>query len=188
MPHFNSSRHHATRILKTMNEFNRIIERLQLQPHPEGGFYREMHRSEKCIKDVHTLEEKSAYTTIYYLLSGGDFSAWHRIQSDESWFYHLGCDLLVYYFDENKTLQTIQIGMESMNFQATIPANTWFASKPINEHSFCLVSCAVAPGFLFSEFEIAQRDALLTEFGHTAENVSIITKLTRPSVLVTSGQ
>ncbi len=138
-----------------------------------------MHRSEKFIKDIHSLEDKSAYTTIYYLLSGKDFSAWHRIQSDESWFYHLGCDLLVYYFDKNKALQTIQVGMESMNLQATIPANTWFASKLTNEHSFCLVSCAVAPGFLFSEFEIAQREGLLKEFGGIAESESAITALTR---------
>lgn len=164
---------------EAMNQFNLIIERLKLQPHPEGGFYREMHRSEKFIKDMHSLEDKSAYTTIYYLLSGTDFSAWHRIQSDESWFYHSGCDLLVYYFDKNKALQTIQVGMESMNLQATIPANTWFASKPKNEDSFCLVSCAVAPGFLFSEFEIAQREDLLKEFGGAAENESVITALTR---------
>lgn len=164
-----------------MNEFNRIIESLKLKPHPEGGFYREMHRSEKLIKDINTLEEKSSYTTIYYLLSGSDFSAWHRIQSDESWFYHLGCDLLVYYFDKNKALQTIQVGMESMNLQSTIPANTWFASKPMSEHSFCLVSCAVAPGFLFSEFEIARREDLLKEFGGKEENESVITSLTRPS-------
>jgi predicted cupin superfamily sugar epimerase len=75
-----------------------------------------------------------------------------------------------------------------MGVEATIPANTWFASKPINKHSFCLVSCAVAPGFLFSEFEIAQREALLTEFGHTAESVSVIHALTRLSVPEVNGQ
>ena len=162
-----------------MNEINRLIETLELQPHPEGGFYREMHRSIKMIKDVHTLENKSAYTTIYYLLSGRDFSAWHRIQSDESWFYHLGCDLLVYYFDEKNKLKTIQIGMESMNLQATIPANTWFASKPLDENSFCLVSCAVAPGFLFSEFEIAKAKVLLEQYGHSAIEIQAIHALTR---------
>jgi predicted cupin superfamily sugar epimerase len=162
-----------------MNEINRLIDILELQPHPEGGFYKEMHRSEKKIKDSHTLEDKSAYTTIYYLLSGRDFSAWHRIQSDESWFFHLGCDLLVYYFDEHQALQTIQIGMESMNLQATIPANTWFAAKPLVEDAFCLVSCAVAPGFLFNEFEIAKAHVLLEQFGHSESAVQAIHLLTR---------
>jgi predicted cupin superfamily sugar epimerase len=162
-----------------MNEINRLIKTLELQPHPEGGFYREMHRSNKKIKDFQTLEDKSAYTTIYYLLSGGDFSAWHRIQSDESWFHHLGCDLLVYYFDENRALQTIQIGMESMNLQATIPANTWFAAKPLDENGFCLVSCAVAPGFLFSEFEIAQAQELIEQYGHSESGMQALHALTR---------
>lgn len=162
-----------------MNEINKLIETLELQPHPEGGFYREMHRSIKKIKDFHTLEDKSAYTTIYYLLSGQDFSAWHRIQSDESWFYHLGCDVLVYYFDEQKTLKTIQLGMESMRFQATFPADTWFAAKPLDENGFCLVSCAVAPGFLFSEFEIAKAQALLEQYGHSEKEAQAIHAFTR---------
>ena len=162
-----------------MNEIKKLIETLELQPHPEGGFYRELHRSITKIKDFYTLEDKSAYTTIYYLLSGRDFSAWHRIQSDESWFYHLGCDLVVYYFDEHKTLKTMQIGLESMKLQATIPANTWFAAKPLDENEFCLVSCAVAPGFLFTEFEIAKAQVLLEQYGHSERAVQAIHALTR---------
>lgn len=162
-----------------MSELNRIIDLLSLQPHPEGGFYREMHRSKKTIKDLQTLADKNAYTTIYYLLEGHDFSVWHRIQSDETWFYHLGCDLLVYYFDEEHTLQTIEVGMESMNLQATIPANTWFAAKPKNEHAFSLVSCAVAPGFEFSEFEIGTSQKLLSIFGDSVINLKAIQAFTR---------
>ncbi|MCM0034437.1 MAG: cupin domain-containing protein [Burkholderiaceae bacterium] len=162
-----------------MSELNRMIDLLALQPHPEGGFYREMHRSTTSIKDASTLADKCAYTTIYYLLSGEDFSAWHRIKSDETWFYHLGCDLLVYYFDEKHSLQTIQVGMESMNLQATIPANTWFAATPSKKNSFSLVSCAVAPGFQFSEFEIGTLEKLLAIYGSTDQNLKAIQALTR---------
>jgi predicted cupin superfamily sugar epimerase len=162
-----------------MHELKRIIDLLELQPHPEGGFYREMHRSTKSIKDASTLSNKCAYTTIYYLLSGDDFSAWHRIQSDETWFYHLGCDLLVYYFDEKHTLQTIEVGMESMNLQATIPANTWFAARPKTQQAFTLVSCAVAPGFEFSEFEIGTSQKLLNIYGGSDINLKAIQLLTR---------
>jgi len=79
----------------------------------------------------------------------------------------------------NKELQTIQLRLDSKYLQATIPANTWFAAKPISQNSFCLVSCAVAPGFEFADFEIGQRDSLLREFGHSADNIKAIETLTR---------
>ena len=125
------------------------------------------------------LVQKSAYTSIYYLLSGNDFSSWHRIKSDETWYFHSGCDVIIYIFDEDKALQTIQLGMDSKCLQATIPANTWFAAKPVLENSFCLVSCAVAPGFEFADFGIGARDSLLNEFGHSADRRKAIEALTR---------
>ena len=162
-----------------MQDIRTIINALHLEPHPEGGFYKEMHRSEIAVKDLKGSNNKSAHTSIYYLLSGKDFSAWHRIKSDETWYFHLGCDVLIYFFDENKLLRTIQVGMASKNLQATIPANTWFAAKPLSENAFCLVSCAVAPGFEFDDFEIARRDDLSREFGNSDENIQIIQALTR---------
>ena len=123
--------------------------------------------------------QKSAYTSIYYLLASEDFSSWHRIKSDETWYFHSGCDVIIYFFDMNKELQTIQLGLDSKCLQATISANTWFAAKPISQNSFCLVSCAVAPGFEFADFEIGQRDRLLREFSHSADNIKAIEILTR---------
>jgi predicted cupin superfamily sugar epimerase len=161
-----------------MNEIDSLVDALDLQPHPEGGFYREMYRSPAFVKDLDQVE-KSAFTSIYYLLSGSDFSSWHRIKSDEAWYFHSGCDVLIYYFDKNKLLQTIQLGLESQYFQATIPANTWFAAKPVSKTSFCLVSCAVAPGFDFNDFEIGERANLLKEFGHSSNQIEAIQSLTR---------
>jgi len=161
-----------------MNEIDSLVDALHLQPHPEGGFYSEVYRSQAIVKDSGQVE-KSAFTSIYYLLSGSDFSSWHRIKSDEAWYFHSGCDVLIYFFDENKLLQTVQLGLESKHFQTTIPANTWFAAKPINEAAFCLVSCAVAPGFDFKDFEIGERATLLKEFGHSSNQIEAIESLTR---------
>lgn len=162
-----------------MHDMNVIIDALKLEPHPEGGFYREMYRSETRVSDLSLAGDKSAHTSIYYLLSGKDFSAWHRIESDETWYFHLGCDLLIYFIDQNKMVRAVRIGMESKSFQATIPAHTWFAAKPLKEDAYCLVSCAVAPGFEFEDFEMGNREALLNEFGITAENTKLIEALTR---------
>jgi predicted cupin superfamily sugar epimerase len=162
-----------------MQDLQAIIAALKLEPHPEGGFYKEMHRSSAIVEAFAGPGKKSAYTSIHYLLSGKDFSAWHRIKSDETWYFHLGCDVLIYFFDGSKTLQTIQLGMGSKILQATIPAHTWFAAKPMSEDSFCLVSCAVAPGFEFDDFEIGRREDLMAEFGISAKGIQIIEALTR---------
>ena len=162
-----------------MQEIKAFIHSLQLQAHPEGGFYREMYRSPTMVQAINTPNEKSAYTSIYYLLSGHDFSSWHRIKSDETWYFHYGCDVLIYFFDAENGLQRIQLGLIGKKFQATIPANTWFAAKPLDAASFCLVSCIVAPGFEFSDFEMGKRQELLAEYGQTQVNINIITSLTR---------
>jgi predicted cupin superfamily sugar epimerase len=163
-----------------MLTLNSLIDQLQLVPHPEGGYYREIHRSNELVCLVDGLESKSAYTSIYYLLSGGDFSSWHRIKSDETWFFHSGCDVVIYYLDENKSMNNIQLGHDSKAYQATIFSNTWFAAKPATEDSFCLGSCVVARGFEFREFELGKREELIKEFGVTTESKRLITTLTRP--------
>ena len=161
-----------------MQTVNSLVDDLKLLPHPEGGFYREMYRSPTIVSSD-GLVQKSAYTSIYYLLAGDDFSSWHRIKSDETWYFHSGCDVIIYFFGENKALHTIQLGLNSKCLQATIQANTWFAAKPAQQDSFCLVSCAVAPGFEFADFEIGKRDSLLEEFGRNEENIKAIEALTR---------
>jgi len=162
-----------------MDDFKNIIQDLNLIPHPEGGFYKETFRSKQLINRVNSQNICSAYTCIYYLLSGLDFSSWHRISSDETWFFHQGCDLTIYLFNQNKALETIQLGLDTKQLQITIPANTWFAAKPLIETSYSLVSCAVAPGFEFVEFEIGNRAHLLDEFGNSSININFIKSLTR---------
>ena len=162
-----------------MPDIHSIIDDFGLVAHPEGGFYKEMYRSKVIIKDAKGIREKSAYTSIYYLLAGGDFSSWHRIKSDETWFFHQGCDLLIYFFDNEKHLQSIQLGLTSMILQATIPGNTWFAAKPIEQTSFSFVSCAVSPGFEFDDFELGDHQTLLGQFGGSEKNILALERLTR---------
>jgi predicted cupin superfamily sugar epimerase len=161
-----------------MQDIKAVIDSLGLEPHPEGGFYREMHRASSLIKEANG-NGKNAYSSIYYLLSGNDFSAWHRIHSDETWFFHLGCDIAIHYLDLKNRLAVVQIGLESMQFQATVPAGTWFAAKPVQTDAFCLVSCVVGPAFTFTEFEMGQRQTLLDSFGTSDKHIEAIQALTR---------
>jgi predicted cupin superfamily sugar epimerase len=161
-----------------MQDIQAVIDSLALEPHPEGGFYREMHRASSLVTEANC-NSKNAYSSIYYLLSGHDFSAWHRIQSDETWFFHLGCDIAIHYFDPQNMLAKAQIGLESKQFQATIPADTWFAAKPVRTDSFCLVSCVVGPAFTFTEFEMGQRQRLLDRYGTSEKRIEAIRALTR---------
>jgi len=156
-----------------------IIESLALIPHPEGGYYRETYRSDKTISAKHLDGVRSAYTTIYFLLGQGDFSAWHRVGSDETWLFHVGGEIDLFQFDLDGQLVHSQIGPKASVYQLTVPAGRWFAAKPAEPDQFCLVSCFVAPGFEFSDFELAQREDLLRTHGTTPEHRNLINKLTR---------
>ena len=98
--------------IQTVSEQQRLIEQHGLVPHPEGGFYAEAHRAKHRVQTGEGSPERSAYTSIHYLLAGDDFSGWHRIQSDETWFFHSGCDLVIYSFAENGQLQTQLLGAD----------------------------------------------------------------------------
>jgi predicted cupin superfamily sugar epimerase len=162
-----------------LSEKQRLIEQHGLVPHPEGGFYAEVHRAKCRVQAGAESPERSAYTSIHYLLEGNDFSAWHRIQSDETWFFHSGCDLVIYSFAENGQLQAQRLGVEAGCFQLTIPARTWFAAQPALVESCSFVSCVVAPGFEFDDFELASRQLLLETYGHSLESRTKIEAFTR---------
>ena len=160
-----------------MEEAKNIIDKLQLLPHPEGGFYRETYRSEMKI----TTENgplRNVSTAIFYLLEGADRSHFHRIKSDELWFFHAGQTLEILVLNDHK-LERILLGnkLEAGELpQACIPANSWFASHVKDESGFSLVSCTVAPGFDFADFEMAERAELLKEFPNFKETVERFTR------------
>jgi hypothetical protein len=156
---------------------NNIIQQLKLQPHPEGGYYAETYRSTQIVAN-NKAENRSISTAIYYMLEDKDKSHFHRIHSDELWFFHQGEPLEMLLL-HNKMATTITIGnnIEKGEIpQVIVPANTWFAAKIKNEIGYSLVSCTVAPGFDFLDFELAKREDLIQQF---PDHKSIIEEFTR---------
>jgi predicted cupin superfamily sugar epimerase len=145
-----------------MNEMqvSSLVARFKLLPHPEGGYYSETYRSGQNVQSLVSGNERSASTAIYYLLDKQAFSAWHRIASDEVWHFYAGGPLLVHVLLEGGKMRTHRLGNAleaSANvFQAVVPAGCWFAAELAEPGTFAFVGCTVAPGFEFSEFELAR--------------------------------
>ncbi|MCX4159573.1 MULTISPECIES: cupin domain-containing protein [Paraburkholderia] len=142
-----------------------LIRRFDLKPHPEGGFFSETYRSVDSVRrDDGSTQTRSASTAIYYLLCDGAHSAWHRIKSDEVWHFYAGEPLNVHVLNEAGRLITHTLGNALTHpdavFQAVVPAGLWFAAECADPATFALVGCTVAPGFEFSEFELADVEAL----------------------------
>lgn len=154
------------------------IEKLELLPHPEGGFFKETYRSTESVLNRDG-NKRSASTGIYFLMEDENFSAFHRIQSDEMWHYYKGAALSVYMIKETGELEILKIGDNPEKgevFQAVVPAGVWFASRVEFPNTFSLVGCTVAPGFDFEDFELANREELIKKFPQYSK---IITELTR---------
>lgn len=134
-----------------------LVAALDLQPHPEGGYYREVFRSDLGVP--FRGDTRSAGTSIYYLLAQGAWSAWHRIDADETWYFHAGGPLALHVLSPDGGLVTHRLGDPLRHpgavFQAVVPAGRWFAAELIHPEAFALVGCAVAPGFEFSGFRLA---------------------------------
>jgi predicted cupin superfamily sugar epimerase len=140
----------------------RCIELLGLQPHPEGGFYREIHRSSQQIRAG--TRERAASTAIYYLLPEGAFSAWHVVQSDEQWHHYAGAPL-EHHLLENGDHECVTLGAEIFDgqfVQATVPAGVIQAARAIG--GAALMGCTVAPGFDFADFALLGADELYRGF------------------------
>ena len=154
-----------------------IVQKLGLLEHPEGGFYKETYRS-SCSMETEQNTIRNISTAIYFLLENNNISLFHRIQSDELWFFHQGEPLEIVFITEG-VLNIIILGNSFEKGevpQATIPANTWFASNVKQRKGYSLVSCTVAPGFDFADFELASRENLLQEFPHLKEIIQKFTK------------
>jgi len=150
-----------------------LIRRLGLQPHPEGGHYRETYRGAQQVLREPGGPARSACTAIYYLLHEGAYSAWHRIASDEIWHFHAGCSLHVHVLQERAGVVSHRLGDvlrdPAAAYQVVVPAGSWFGAELLEPGGYALVGCTVSPGFEFSEFELADADALLADHpGHEA--------------------
>ncbi|MTI23599.1 cupin domain-containing protein [Fulvivirga kasyanovii] len=162
-----------------MDKVNEYIQVLGLQPHVEGGYYKETYKSAIENEYAGFSGKRSVSTGIYFLLRKGEFSAFHRIKSDEMWHFYDGDPLSVYIITNSGQLQVIKLGLDlksGQHPQAVVPAGCWFGSRVESPGNFALVGCTVAPGFDFQDFEMAERGNLLADF---PQHGDIITELTR---------
>lgn len=151
-----------------------LVIKFNLQAHPEGGFYSETYRSDQLTAS----QDRNLVTCIYFLLTSENVSNFHRIKSDEMWFFHEGSSLTVHTLDTQNGHLLHAVGNEIQKGQTpqlVVPKNTIFGSSVTDENSYSFVSCVVAPGFDFNDFELFTRDALLEEY---PESESIISQLT----------
>ena len=148
-----------------------LIRHFSLEPHPEGGWYKQTYKSKETVAAAclpqHFGGDRSIATAIYFLLEQGNFSAFHRIKSDECWHFYAGEALLIYVIRQDGAMEMITLGNDiaaGQLFQYVVPANCWFASRPASGSAFCFVGCTVSPGFDFADFELADAAVLAKEF------------------------
>ena len=159
--------------MKTQERINELIQSLGLLAHPEGGYYKETYRS------IETLDgEQSLMTSILFLLTSENASNFHRIQSDEHWYFHEGSPLIVHVIGENGHEQKL-LGLDLSAGQSPyhlVKKQEIFGSEVQEEKGYALVSCAVAPGFMFRDFELFTREELLDQYPQHEEIICRLTE------------
>ncbi|MCA1809717.1 MAG: cupin domain-containing protein [Kiritimatiellia bacterium] len=159
-----------------------LVRRLDLRPHPEGGYYRETYRAAESIPAAglppRYAGPRSMGTAIIFLLPTGRHSRWHRLRSDEIWHFYAGAPLELYDISAagelRLTLLGEPLGNPSAVCQAVVPAGHWFAARPRPGGAFALTGCTVAPGFDFQDFELADNPGLCQAF---QDHASLIRQL-----------
>jgi uncharacterized protein len=161
----------------------KLINQFDLQSHPEGGWYKQTYRSTEYISAAalpgRFRGDRPFSTAIYFLLEEGNFSAFHRIKSDECWHFYLGDPLEIYVLQQNGELTVTTLGNDINKdylFQFVVPADCWFASRPAPGSQYCFVGCTVAPGFDFADFELANAEHLISKY---PQHTTIIKELCR---------
>jgi predicted cupin superfamily sugar epimerase len=155
------------------------IRRLELVPHPEGGFYRETYRASEHVAKEHLPPRfgggRALSTAIYFLLVGEQVSALHRIKSDEVWHFYTGTAIDLFVIGPDGSLAIQRLGPRGP-FQALVPAGSWYGAALSEGAGWALVGGTVAPGFDFADFELADRAPLVAEF---PQHRALIERLTR---------
>ena len=155
------------------SEISNIIQKLSLKPHPEGGFYKETYRSvDTCLDGSRNLQ-----TAIYFLLTSDHVSHFHRIKSDEIWYFHAGSALLVHTLtDEGHTQYVVGNDLlAGQTPQLLVPKDTIFGSSVLEKDSYSLVSCSVAPGFDFADFELFSKEDLMKDYADFEGIINLLT-------------
>lgn len=160
-----------------------LIRTLRLLPHPEGGYYRETYRCAEMIPAAalpgRYQGARAMSTAIYFMLTGENFSAFHRLHSDELWHFHAGRAIEAHMIHPGGRHECITVGCDIPGGelpQVVFPAGCWFAARMKDRKGFGLVGCTVAPGFDFADFELARRDELTGLF---PAHAALINEFTR---------
>ncbi len=161
------------------------IERLGLTRHPEGGWFKETFRSTLVLPRLGAPYEgvRVASTDIYFLLEAHDMSHLHRLSSEERWHFHTGGPMTVYAILPDGTRQDLRLGAcfeRGEHFQVGVPAGSVFGARvdasEDPEQAFALVSCTVAPGFDFEDFELCGREELLAQYPEHSELIGLLSR------------
>lgn len=145
-----------------------LIHHFELEPHPEGGYYKRTF-----------LSENADFSSIIFLLTTDNFSAFHRIQSAEQWNWYFGDDILIHEINTDKTYTKTVLSNQPqrLNFQHIVNGGNWFATESSGNFGFALCGCTVIPAFQFADFELGKRSDLIKSF---PQHSTLITQLTRP--------
>lgn len=159
----------------------KLVVQLCLQPHPEGGFFRETYRSGKVVElsASSTPEQWKASTGIYFMITDSSFSAFHRIRFDEMWHFYAGDPIEIFELDSAGTMHVTKLGPPfepDCVCQHVVPGGAWFASRLAGTGDWALAGCTVAPGFDFKDFELANRSDLISQFPAHEEIIRILTR------------
>lgn len=158
------------------------IARLALQPHPEGGWFNETHRSIETIPGSALPEryggDRRMSTAIYFLLTGERPSKLHRLKSEEIWHFYAGGAVTLHILTPDGRHTHVTLGSDPINgevFQGIVHAGWWFGAEVHDPSGYALVGCTVAPGFDFADFEMGNREALLEQYPRHRELVERLT-------------
>jgi predicted cupin superfamily sugar epimerase len=160
-----------------------IVERYALQPHPEGGYFREVYRSSHIVEHPAIPTElgsrRRCGSLIYFLLGREDFSAFHRVRwTDEIWHLYAGGPIELHLIDEAGRYSEITVHSDLTLGAPTavVPGGCWQAARLAPECEWAFGGCTVAPGFEFADFEMPLRDTLLQEFPRHADIIRALTR------------
>lgn len=153
-----------------------LVKLYDLQPHPEGGYFKETYRSAQTMDTEGGTRNHS--TAIYFLIPEGKKSHLHRIKSDELWHFYLGDPMTLVQISPEGAVEQITLGADVKNgqrVQHTVPAGYWFGAYPNPGSRYSFFGCTVAPGFDFQDFEMGNREKLLQEFPNAKEVIERLT-------------
>lgn len=151
-----------------MNRQEYLIKQLELSKHPEGGYYRQVYKSDECIKEDYLPERfhssHAMSTAIYFMLTNKEYSAFHIIKQDELWHHYEGGTIEIVIIEQDGTLSKKLLGK---NFEkgeeplVVVPYGVYFSARLLDDESYSLVGCTVSPGFEFDDFYMPTKNELI---------------------------